>query len=1168
MKDMKDKYSIHVVEMVRNNGITCGEKRDSAIFFMFDYFDVLFYKELKKREKRYLDYFSIIDTFGDEKDYKVSNKSLSLYKHTEENEVNPFKDNNDKEGELSSNPFIGLIQISLCKENFKINNKKQLNVDEFLTDCERKIWEMIERGEQEKKRISSMQLYRSSTTGDLCLVLRTDSVSEIYKIALLLNDSQSNLNEGIHLLTYTSVGIECKMRRDGSYCTLSADFVRTHADIAFAIRFSADNAFEEVIKEYGIKRDGDRIEPQLKKVKGLFGRYDYLMNIGLAEFAEIYPILCERKLGSQIDTTLKHEVEKSDLKNIISYSGIRNINERVLVDLPVLGDNNRETATDDEKKFVINKNKQLIDRIMKMDEWRILFSEENRAFQDLFRGMKELYKAFSAIGMEKNAYVNWLIFHRDMDIICNCLEGSIRKYKKIDVSDEETRKKQRLIILKSWRTNLQAINQYTRLVQNINYQTYQAPIYEIQTQIDTEKVIVAYREVMENYLRLYAENSKEEEKDRVIPIIHPDLSKDEVSVAAPFLSESFQDMKIEREIVCTVPSFEYFGRLYDLLPWILHESSHHIRVLDRKVRNEFIVTAICTTVFNKVICEILHEFAKDSFYIEMGRKEEELIECMISVAKQDIIQQKEVEEYSFEKIKFQITLFFERLFKPVMRSQDSYYEGKESKKQIIEVLLNEIRKEEMLYDEKKDYLAMIQEIKNSENVNSNIQKLMESLLDRYNNKLMLIVKENHEMEKRIQLNDLYEPMAWLESRLLEITDFLTDQYGQKNVKDALKNYCFSVKFLHRVVNLTKRMNWHKEKEEEYVEQFLKKVFESYQKKTAETDINEEIFSDSEVLYVWKNIGLLNYNEEDFSEQIKEAFRKVQYESIQMCINYQVSIYREACADLFMVTSLNMDSFGYCRQVLQTISDAELEREQFSYSEINFERFRIVIATLLYVENAKYIEMAGGQVKVNGDFLVEQGKVYCTYTLKCIEEKILHKVETNEEKALVRRFISIVDKQLQVILKVTSDRAYENTILNIVLHGEKAGMDSLLRDAWHKFDDIANYFPKCKYLFWRLECFCKGINSILQKGYIYVQKDVLDHMIEILRKIKTEAFVGCIWEKEKPEWLKSPELNVGEFYNNPVLVHQMTSSQKLENTIEFIQNYYYYNRFRVMGEMDS
>ena len=108
MSEERSRYSTHVLELIRNNGISSKESEKSNVqarFLMFDYFDILLYRKLEGADKTYLNYFSIGDPFGDDKDYKVSYKTLSLYCQASEKENNPFLGNS--EGEEAEIPFWG-----------------------------------------------------------------------------------------------------------------------------------------------------------------------------------------------------------------------------------------------------------------------------------------------------------------------------------------------------------------------------------------------------------------------------------------------------------------------------------------------------------------------------------------------------------------------------------------------------------------------------------------------------------------------------------------------------------------------------------------------------------------------------------------------------------------------------------------------------------------------------------------------------------------------------------------------------------------------------------------------------------------------------------------------------------------------------------------------------
>ena len=121
---------------------------------------------------------------------------------------------------------------------------------------------------------------------------------------------------------------------------------------------------------------------------------------------------------------------------------------------------------------------------------------------------------------------------------------------------------------------------------------------------------------------------------------------------------------------------------------------------------------------------------------------------------------------------------------------------------------------------------------------------------------------------------------------------------------------------------------------------------------------------------------------------------------------------------------------------------------------------------------------------------------------------------------------------------------------------------MTKQDYKEFDRICE---PIKYLFWRLECFCLGLERIMQNGHVAVEKDIFEHMKEIRKQIKKDNKKGCIWEEDW-DCLLEPKMDVGEFYNRPELVFEKKTQQKLETTIDFVQNYYYYNRFKMMEEV--
>ena len=660
--DNGGRYKTCILELVRNNGILQEEKSNRASFLMFDYFDILYYTELKGEEKDYKNYFALGDPFENDKEYKVSYKSLGLYQHWHkiEKQEDPFLSKGGRQ--LSDKPFLGIVQINLCKESFDGIN---IGIEGFLLACE----EVVEKIAGNICQDAYRCLYRSTNTGDFCLVLRTGHVEQIYQTAMELNGYESDKQKDgfrVKFCTYTSVGLECVVGGDGKYCTLSQGFVNQNKGLRVALRFSASASLADRLGQLN-QAQPNRGEYTVKK--GVFGRYDYLLHVSIGEFAEIYPILCEKKMGK-----LESHVEaKTELQKIISEGSVRNINERILVNLgSYKGKGVGTDKSEDVSQEVDRCNKELYEKIIRLWDERNYFSEEYRTFCDLYRGTKELYKAFSSIGLEEDAYINWLIFYQDMETLCGNLNKWIERVKEGATLDSQAEnRKWRISTLKNWRNDIQAINEYTQLVQNVNYQNYQSPIYEIQTQSDTEKLLVAYREVMEVYFDSYNKKDQNKkdgskntgdsgQKEHIHPIIYPDLSRNNVEVTASFLPIKGVS-ECERMVVCTVPSFEYFGRLYDLLPWIIHESSHHVRVLSRMERNQFILEYDMRYIFRQVAADILKELSDDKFYGGLGAIEDILAESLMMAFKEEY-QTDKLQEYNFENLIKELERHIQELF--------------------------------------------------------------------------------------------------------------------------------------------------------------------------------------------------------------------------------------------------------------------------------------------------------------------------------------------------------------------------------------------------------------------------------------------------------------------------------------------------------------------------
>ena len=115
----------------------------------------------------------------------------------------------------------------------------------------------------------------------------------------------------------------------------------------------------------------------------------------------------------------------------------------------------------------------------------------------------------------------------------------------------------------------------------------------------------------------------------------------------------------------------------------------------------------------------------------------------------------------------------------------------------------------------------------------------------------------------------------------------------------------------------------------------------------------------------------------------------------------------------------------------------------------------------------------------------------------------------------------------------------------------------------RYGSIEGYLLKIHYQFFRLEHLCLGLQKIFTGKCIVVSRERFEYLSKVWQEASGKAAAGCKWEEGMAEGLAAPKRNVGIFYNDPQQVFTLDRGSKLDNTIDFIQNYYYHNRFRVM-----
>lgn len=546
----KNEYEVDVVKMIRNNNMSDkrGKKdKEKDVYFMLDYFDLLFHKALTGDEKVYRKFWHIeSDDSKDALAYKASYKTLSLYAEREEGSRSIW---NRASASMSDMPFLGVIQINMVHHVYT----EELEVENTLFNLEQEIIKQISENVTKEDSLR-YRMYRSSTSSDFCLIVKSNKVENIFGISIMINNLVVDYCDyKFRFNTYTNIGIESGRDEDENFYTFSDEIIDMNSECEFALRFTASSKFAQN-KYIDLAKEKECYITE--RMDGLFGRYDFMVRLCMKEFAKVFPVLCKSKLEG-INKTDVSEYSTATLADLlcqgIETGEIQIINERALVplakidfksnnlqaescerDIPLKGE--EETL----KEVVIKKGKEIQNKMNKFEEMGGEFIEERRAFIDICRELREVINTYVPQGMDHDSQVNWYILISDLGVVLDSIGDWEKFYKKLNNRDEK--KLEREHFLSDLRVATEAISQYYKFLQNVNAQTWQSPIYEIQTQLDAEKMMIAYREFLYEYFCMY--KKAYDNRPKFYPIIYPDMSIDKVYVQAPFKYRGKRDKKL------------------------------------------------------------------------------------------------------------------------------------------------------------------------------------------------------------------------------------------------------------------------------------------------------------------------------------------------------------------------------------------------------------------------------------------------------------------------------------------------------------------------------------------------------------------------------------------------------------------------------------------------
>lgn len=1148
----KKMYNVELVKMIRNNNMVINKKelmRDSDTYFMLDYFDLMFHKSFIGEEKEYKKFWNIEREISDETlEYKSAYKTLSLYIDCKNDKNEIWK---REPHSFSATPFLGIIQINILYHIYK----KELEVRPTLEHLETEIIKEVVVSSQNKPGLH-FQMYRSSTSSDFCLIVRSNRIEDIFQISTLINNMIISYNETeFNFRTYTNVGIECVQNIDKKFQTFSEDIIELNNQCKFSIRFTTSNEFAS--KEYKSAEDG-KVHYLIEHMSGLFGRYDFMVHLTMEEFARIYPVLCKSKVLGNAEE--KGAGEAHSLVELL-VQGIENgevqiINERVLVSLGTAGAGNSNVAISQkkelleakEKKFsnvVRSVNRELGNSVKEFQKLEGEFIEERRVFIDISRELKEVINTYVPQGMDHDSHVNWLILISDLRVVFECINDWKDFYK--NLKDETQKKEEREHFLDDLRLATEAINQYYKFLQNVNAQTWQSPLYEIQTQLDAEKMMIAYREFLYEYFCKYRESFKN--RPMFYPIIYPDMATDIACVYVPFRSLGDSDKKL---LICKVPSFEYYGRAFDMVPWTLHEASHSIRTMERKERNMYLANAVLYSVCEQALYEVLNKYTNDFGYHSLGVLERRIVKkiekkiylkfvnfCKDSISNLDI--------YMLQtKIMNFLTYFFDDRSYIIEKS-----ESEERRKAIQAELLKYYAELNMLEENN------IEKIESCMNNFDKMEEVLEIIYDSFFNKIWGQKPECKQWVIVTFEADLFEKELYRQVEAIK-GKFIAEE-------SQIRAFCFRVREINRLYN-----TWNKrgeiKAENEKKEEIWEECIGAVRKEIESGFRNNEGFT--EIYRIFNMIfGSGPIISDEDLKRVSEFFNVLSSEVVYGLVEREISIYRETCADLYMVATLGLNAFGYCRQIFQTASEVSVKENMGWEEGTNFHRFMMVTAVLL---SGKHNEIElGEKVRVSATELCKQGKSYCLSTLECLREKLsCDCAEDKKKKRLVEEFIDVLKREIEGVFaefkKGDIAEILKRSIL--VFYAQNLGeipedddpeVKEKAENVINKFCVIEENLKGYRHVLYRVQYFIYALSTIMDNEEITVARKEFVHMKKLYH----------MYKKKREEKSGDTVSVIALFYNNPQTAADKSVAGMLDDTIRFIEEYYYRNRFKIMSSKE-
>lgn len=661
----------------QNNNI-----HDYDQFYLFGYFDGLAHHNEEKGSLQYEECMGL-DNPGIEDMINLKNKntsgvqSWSLVRLESDGLYfsDPFLYKSKDPKHLSDKPFLAIITVTLNPEHYFLWARHHPNqpARALIQQCLESIKKRIEHATSEIKPEDKplIGVFMSVNYGDICVIIRTSDIYDAYMISGELR-SFDNKDMPIRFSTFTTIGIETGMRGKTSLSTplsIGNNILKSMDKHHIILDLAADPAILPGLLQYAGKNGKDNAD----RPQGIYGWYNISIYLTFKQFNLIYPLLCHYKLGMGDDIELIPKPPEKErvvflLDDALRKGQIHSINERLAFFLDEEEERDQYNYSEPYKesidKFIFQLD-NLKDEINAVSSMAHLLPYNRRGFLELMRLVKELYKTYVPMWYQHDSRINIYMIYKILYMVVAAAKSYISKIEKLNKPDEKHRSAMQMLCLNlidSLNQAVYQINSLAKTLQGTNLQTIQMQNYEIQTQVDLEKYVVAFMEFLREFSASFYHKYHGDNRFRIMPFITMDLTAKKVGANSLFhaiIPPEFDHAApgTAELLNIVIPSFECLARAYDLLLLLCHEITHSFRFIPRKERNIFIIESVLIRISEYIARQWLSMSSPSQNYLNV----DSAVQFISGAIKKSLIDNcflEEWNEYPMSYLKVCMTDFF------------------------------------------------------------------------------------------------------------------------------------------------------------------------------------------------------------------------------------------------------------------------------------------------------------------------------------------------------------------------------------------------------------------------------------------------------------------------------------------------------------------------------